>query len=127
MDMFRFSGGSEEAGEEITSPSISMVPAVGVSRPASIRSVVVFPHPDGPSKEMNSPCSIARLKSSTAVTAPKRQVTFFRTSLVTTPSAELIVAVNTDANAPIFNVAHYGVVGDLFDVLPLLTEKIKAT
>jgi electron transfer flavoprotein alpha subunit len=41
--------------------------------------------------------------------------------------AELIVAVNTDANAPIFNVAHYGVVGDLFDVLPLLTEKIKAT
>ncbi len=40
--------------------------------------------------------------------------------------AELIVAVNTDANAPIFNVAHYGVVGDLFDVLPLLTEKIKS-
>ena len=41
--------------------------------------------------------------------------------------AELIVAVNTDANAPIFNVAHYGVVGDLFEVLPLLTEKIKSS
>ncbi|MBI2159198.1 MAG: electron transfer flavoprotein subunit alpha/FixB family protein [Candidatus Rokubacteria bacterium] len=41
--------------------------------------------------------------------------------------AELIVAVNTDANAPIFTVAHYGVVGDLFDVLPPLTEKIKAS
>ncbi len=40
--------------------------------------------------------------------------------------AELIVAVNTDPNAPIFNAAHYGVVSDLFDVLPLLTEKIKA-
>lgn len=40
--------------------------------------------------------------------------------------AELIVAVNSDPNAPIFGVAHYGVVGDLFDVLPLLTEKIKA-
>jgi len=40
--------------------------------------------------------------------------------------AELIVAVNTDRNAPIFNVAHYGVVSDLFDVLPLLTEKLKA-
>jgi len=40
--------------------------------------------------------------------------------------AELIVAVNTDPNAPIFSVAHYGVVVDLFDVLPLLTEKIKA-
>jgi electron transfer flavoprotein alpha subunit len=39
--------------------------------------------------------------------------------------AELIVAVNTDPNAPIFNVAHYGVVADLFDVLPALTERIK--
>lgn len=41
--------------------------------------------------------------------------------------AELIIAINTDANAPIFNVAHYGVVSDLFDVLPLLSEKIKAS
>ncbi len=41
-------------------------------------------------------------------------------------AAELIVAINTDPNAPIFNVAHYGVVSDLFDVLPVLTEKIKS-
>jgi electron transfer flavoprotein alpha subunit len=40
--------------------------------------------------------------------------------------AELILAINTDPNAPIFNVAHYGVVSDLFEVLPLLTEKLKA-
>ncbi len=40
--------------------------------------------------------------------------------------AELIVAINTDPGAPIFNTAHYGVVSDLFDVLPLLTEKIKS-
>lgn len=40
--------------------------------------------------------------------------------------AELIVAVNTDPAAPIFNVAHYGVVSDLFDVVPLLAEKVKA-
>lgn len=40
--------------------------------------------------------------------------------------AELIVAINTDPNAPIFNVAHYGMVSDLFDVLPLLTEKVKS-
>jgi electron transfer flavoprotein alpha subunit len=40
--------------------------------------------------------------------------------------AETIVAVNTDPNAPIFGVAHYGVVSDLFEVLPLLTEKVKA-
>lgn len=41
--------------------------------------------------------------------------------------AELIIGINTDPNAPIFNVAHYGVAADLFDVLPLLTEKIKAS
>ncbi|MDH5643796.1 MAG: electron transfer flavoprotein subunit alpha/FixB family protein [Gemmatimonadota bacterium] len=39
--------------------------------------------------------------------------------------AELIIAVNSDENAPIFSVAHYGVVGDLFDLLPSLTEKIQ--
>lgn len=36
--------------------------------------------------------------------------------------AELIVAVNTDAGAAIFNVAHYGVVADLFDVADEMTE-----
>jgi electron transfer flavoprotein alpha subunit len=40
--------------------------------------------------------------------------------------ADCIVAVNTDPNAPIFGVAHYGVVADLFDLLPVLTEKVKA-
>ena len=37
--------------------------------------------------------------------------------------AELIIACNTDAKAPIFNVAHYGTILDLFDLLPELTEK----
>jgi electron transfer flavoprotein alpha subunit len=40
--------------------------------------------------------------------------------------AECIVAINTDVNAPIFNVAHYGVTADLFDVLPALAAKIRA-
>jgi electron transfer flavoprotein alpha subunit len=41
--------------------------------------------------------------------------------------AELIVAINTDPNAPIFDVADYGVCADLFDVVPALTECAKAS
>ena len=39
-------------------------------------------------------------------------------------SAKTIVAVNTDAEAAIFELADYGVVGDLFSVLPQLCEEI---
>ncbi|MBI4456615.1 MAG: electron transfer flavoprotein subunit alpha/FixB family protein [Acidobacteria bacterium] len=40
--------------------------------------------------------------------------------------AELIIAINSDPNAPIFDYAHYGVVGDLFDIVPVLTERVKS-
>jgi electron transfer flavoprotein alpha subunit len=39
--------------------------------------------------------------------------------------SEVIIAVNTDQNAPIFNIAKYGTTVDLFDLVPILTEKVK--
>ena len=41
-------------------------------------------------------------------------------------NSQCIIAVNTDPKAPIFDGAHYGVVGDALELLPVLTEKVKA-
>ncbi|NLN75424.1 MAG: electron transfer flavoprotein subunit alpha [Armatimonadetes bacterium] len=41
-------------------------------------------------------------------------------------SSDVIIAINRDPNAPVFDIATHGFVGDIFEVLPALTKKIKA-
>ena len=54
MPMRRCSGGTTPCGEDSRRPATWMVPLSGVRKPASVRSIVVLPQPEGPRKVMNS-------------------------------------------------------------------------
>jgi electron transfer flavoprotein alpha subunit len=47
--------------------------------------------------------------------------------LVGMQSSDIIIAINRNPEAPIFNVANYGIVGDIYEIVPLLIKKIKET
>jgi electron transfer flavoprotein alpha subunit len=45
--------------------------------------------------------------------------------LVGMQSSDIIIAINKNAEAPIFNVATYGIVGDVYEIVPMLIKQIR--